>query len=544
MLVECVFFFPQVDPEAAKWVVPQNHNAQKALLTKLNHHAAAPPLYQAEAPMWDKHTNASVRGFLYFLLPFEVLDCVIPGGCVPEWCHLPDGSALQARFDNWARKLGITDKSNFAKLGVWGDAAPYTKRGSVYLLLFSVLCGTQHMRYWIIVFTKDVTCQCGCYGRHTFETAWSVMNWALQHMLTGIRPAVRHDGVAFQDSSLIGDRWRFKRQQECPQLRCKACCLQFRGDWAWHKQALGLCGWKGEGNDKRVCWKCGANLTDCPFTDASLQAKFRQTISTTTGFLLVANYLAGVWAWPGFDLDFVDADFTHCACVGIVGPCLGNILYELFLEMNGVLARPGQQIAELLRLIKFASKQLKMEPPLNDLTFTMIKQDGKSPRLRAKAAESLQMVPVALYILGMFPIETPHQQLRVKCLQALHDVYVHMVQWGPESRTLIGTRMRQHVILYSELSKEAVAKIGPTEQWLFWRMHPKHHLILHVCEDQVYTIGNPRETWAYGDEHQIGRASDIAGTLHPRTVSRVLMQQYRASDFSQLGERPTVTCLE
>ena len=154
------------------------------------------------------------------------------------------------------------------------------------------------------------------------------------------------------------------------------------------------------------------------------------------------------------------------------------------------------------------------------------------------------MAPVGLYTLGMFPIETPHQQLRTQCLRALHDVYVHMVKWGPESRKLISTRVRQHVILYSELAKEALAKIGPTQHWLFWRMYPKHHLILHVCEDQVYTIGNPRETWAYGDEHQIGRASDIAGKLHPRTVSKVLMQQYRASDFSQLGERPTAACLE
>ena len=82
-------------------------------------------------------------------------------------------------------------------------------------------------------------------------------------------------------------------------------------------------------------------------------------------------------------------------------------------------------------------------------------------------------------------------------------------------------------------SKEAAAKIAPGAPLMFWRMIPKHHLVLHVCEDQVLAMDNPRDIWCYGDEHQIGRAATVASELHPRTVSKIIMERYRALEFER-----------
>ena len=58
--------------------------------------------------------------------------------------------------------------------------------------------------------------------------------------------------------------------------------------------------------------------------------------------------------------------------------------------------------------IKQAAKAIGMErPPVNRVTFTMIQQPGKAPKLRIKAAESRYMLPVVVYMPNNFPRKIP-----------------------------------------------------------------------------------------------------------------------------------------
>ena len=92
---------------------------------------------------------------------------------------------------------------------IWGDSACYWTRDSVYLMLFSVLSGKYHKRYWVTSVSKRTVCQCGtCYGRHTFEPIWEVIGWMLQTLLRGTYPFKRHDGVPFSESKYPGDKER------------------------------------------------------------------------------------------------------------------------------------------------------------------------------------------------------------------------------------------------------------------------------------------------------------------------------------------------
>ena len=115
------------------------------------------------------------------------------------------------------------------------------------------------------------------------------------------------------------------------------------GDWSWMKQAHNLNGWE-QGKNKNVCFLCPANCSDKPFTDPSLRAQWRRfprwTNSTyITTQLQQFGYLSAVFAFAGFTYGYFSIDFMHVADLGVAQYVIGSILWELFLEVGGKVAR-------------------------------------------------------------------------------------------------------------------------------------------------------------------------------------------------------------
>ena len=52
-----------------------------------------------------------------------------------------------------------------------------------------------------------------------------------------------------------------------------------------------------------------------------------------------------------------------------------------------------------------------------------------------------------------------------------------------------------------------------------WKLMPKLHLCLHLCEWQAITHGNPRFYWTYADEDLAGTMAEVAQSCHPRTMA-------------------------
>jgi len=95
--------------------------------------------------------------------------------------------------------------------------------------------------------------------------------------------------------------------------------------------------------------------------------------------------------------------------------------------------------------------------------------------------------------------------------------------WNAElSPPILAKKGRLFCLAYSELSAESI-RSGDT-YGTFWRIYPKFHLFLHVAEDSV---DNPRCSWSYNDENEIGEAVDLAEMLHPLTMPKTLMERYR-----------------
>eukprot|EP00959_Pyramimonas_sp_CCMP1952_P226186 4729717-Pyramimonas_sp.AAC.1 len=117
------------------------------------------------------------------------------------------------------------------------------------------------------------------------------------------------------------------------------------------------------------------------------------------------------------------------------------------------------------------------------------------------------MAHVLHYVLEyIFPAETPYQMLVFQCLDS-------MVRWYrelPRSReepvdgefmaVRLGRLARQHVTLYMELSRHP----GRPKSFIAFKPYPKHHIFIHLAEEDYIVHGNPRENWNYEDEDMIG----------------------------------------
>ncbi len=244
------------------------------------------------------------------------------------------------------------------------------------------------------------------------------MAWSAASLAAGVMPSRRHDGSPF-----AGDSHRAARAGQ--PLALRAAFLQIRGDWSQLKTSLGLVGWSGEGPSKRICWQCLAGFPEAgapDWRDPSAQAPWRCTALSHIDFLedtaVRGAALSKLFGIPGMLLEYVEVDLMHAGDLGILQYVLGNVLFECFGELGGVLARPDQTLGELLQLLKTFSRELgQAQPPLNGLTLPMIRKVGKPPKLKAKASETRRALPCVLRLLEVLPVDTPHRHLRYHCLR-------------------------------------------------------------------------------------------------------------------------------
>ncbi|CAK0863488.1 unnamed protein product [Prorocentrum cordatum] len=495
--------------------VQKGGNAYRGLMRRLDK-IDLPPVYQAALPSWDPLRNQKATMLTNFLLPHEMLHHMVQPSTVHEWCTFaPEVSPLNDVLKEWGETLKPprdTTTELFASLGLWGDSAPYSKRDSVYLLTY--------------------VCQCGCYGRHTFEEAWRVMGWSLRALADGHFPRVRHDQNPYNKSSGVGDRDRI-HQAGCV-LNCKAACIQIKGDWAWYKQAFGLSGWKGEGGHGHVCWRCPANnKTDFDFRRADRHAPWRgheyDDDKALFMCMLHSGFRSEIFNFPGMRFKYILIDLMHVVCLGILQNLLGNCFWELHCSLGGNMSPDSTgskgAVSVLRSQIRLGSKFLGIDCPVYALTLPMFRASGKGPKMKTKAGEGRHLLKVLLHMLITFYDQTSeHNAIRLNCVRSLAAIYDQLAVWDFDtSYSECAVLATKHVLLYAELWREA-AELD--ESTLLWKMIPKHHLFIHLME---HDRGNPKEGWNYGDESEIGVAVDMCTTLHCRTIATEAVRKYRAT---------------
>ena len=524
---------PSTDSKLAKCAAGGKHpgNAHRDVMLNLGRKSKFPDVYSADLPLWNHDENQKEWSEAYFLLPYEVVDTMITDEDLEKLTNLRPDNPHKATIDDWRSKMGLDPEVPIAPCGLWGDSAPVGNRDSVTMLLFNILCAnTSQYRFWVTALCKRSLCNCGCAGMCTFEEIWKVMAWAFAATILRIYPSVRHDGVPFAQSKRRGDKQRAMKATAKQRMKATLAPIQKRADWSWYKQILAFIGWKGEGATGRNCWKCFADHSTVPWTDFRLNALWRSRMMTHRDYITYVlnkiGYVPGIFSLPGFCIAYATIDLLHCGCLGVVAYLAGNVLFELFQMIGGLITSSLKQMGEISRMIKAASKAIgQVRPPMNYITLPMIKLSGKSPTLRAKGSEARTLLPVLRHIFeNYFPPTCHRDELRLACIQKLDEVYKSIKAWTTESPKASECALyaRQHLLLYSELATDALDR-----QTGNWRLYPKHHQFMHLMEDQITQSGCPNDFFTYADESEIGDAVLIAKTCHPLTAQRRIIERYR-----------------
>ena len=102
------------------------------------------------------------------------------------------------------------------------------------------------------------------------------------------------------------------------------------------------------------------------------------------------------------------------------------------------------------------------------------------------------MLPVLLHMLkNFFKPENLTDELMLLAVENLSKMYDTMsAPWTSESGAVAAKYGRLHLVHYNELYVRSMASLDHQRVgYLLWRVYPKHHLFLHVIEDQVMLSG-------------------------------------------------------
>ena len=478
----------------------QPKNANRDLMRKCIKKATLPKPYYASIPVKDRKTGAPRRATLPFLLVHEVLFqiCVAMGMAFRDCTEFPEGSGFAKVKAKFARDHGIHEDGLLVPIGIHGDGVPFQKKSSLELISWNLCCIEGSERNLFGSIEKQDLCDCGCYGRHTLDAMLEIFVWSTQALLTGKFPNKRHDSIEWGRKD--GDR----AARSGEDLHFKGYLAQCRGDWQWFKWLFGFKGWAGQ----NVCWRCGANKTDCPYWDASPGAAWRVLRYGTGMFLDMVRQngvaISPLFSCPGFDMLNICIDVLHALDLGLAQEIVGNVLFEAL----GVFAagrNRKEQVQDLQSKMKDHYKRMGTKNRINQLTAEMIKRDGKAPKLRSKGAESRHIVPFALEIATAMHANGPndHTLTVLRLVSALMDFYMTLGV-RPYPVELAKKACRAVCLLYVALNEEAVAAGKDA-----WRVKPKLHIFQEMGEYQTEQLGDPKSYWCYTDEDFVGLCSEI-----------------------------------
>ena len=151
-------------------------NMSRGVINNMGKHSAYPEVYASPCTFWDKASQSQVKDDMHYLLVHEVLDYQIGDDPIEEWTELPLGHPLHTTKKDWMVDVGASgDGQDIAMAGWWGDSAVYNTRDSLYVVLFNIISGIHHARFWVSAFSKRACCDCGCKGRCTWECVWHTL---------------------------------------------------------------------------------------------------------------------------------------------------------------------------------------------------------------------------------------------------------------------------------------------------------------------------------------------------------------------------------
>ena len=290
------------------------------------------------------------------------------------------------------------------------------------------------------------------------------------------------------------------------------------------KGIFGFAGWAGH----NICWRWSA--TQDNFRDFGENADWRFDRYSTIQFLTmsIANGVAtsALFGIPGFDLDMIVVDVLHALDLGVSQEAIGNLFFMYICGSYCTGSNRAEKLRDLWLKIKAYYKEAKPPTTLSSITMEMVRQQGKSPRLRAKAAETRHLVPFA-FQLAQDMLAVDKSALNQTIYAMFKHLYTFYMTMGvsPYQKDLASSSARKFCLLYADVAKQTPDNL--------WKIKPKFHLFLELAEWQTESHGDPSLFWCYADETFVGMISVMAfsrgGKCLVTTTPSHVIDSYRAA---------------
>jgi len=504
---------------AAKGKWPSN--AQRDLQRALGRPQGSPEIYMTAIPVQDKEGNPTVIQHP-FVLPHELfsqlhaeredmfLQCV--RGDDKErnllWHQLGKLPVIQKH-----PTLKSEDLSSMVPVGLHGDGGKFSHTDSLFVVTWNSLVGqgtTAEQRFIITVIRKQQLLPDGS----TLAAIFNVVSWSLNSLLVGRWPSTDEHGAPIsKKGGQLAGKW-------------KGAFVQIRGDWQFFSQALNFPQWN---SSLRMCWLCKASntLEHLFWTNFNDDAPWLETLWSHESYLAdlaeKGEDPPALFSITGFRLECVMVDVLHTVDQGIASHIIGNI----FVEVLGQLGQNRSQRLRVLndRILDFYKIHKPTSKIQGQLSMEQLRSTNQWPKLKAKAAATRHLAPLASQLADEFNSGSHHDQLRKIVADSLVQFYVLVQQEdraiSAQARQELPNLCRRLCRAYAHLANESV-----NAQVMAWKLVPKFHLFCHLCFSQALEFGNPRFFWTYPDEDIVGQMIEAAKSCHQSTLASTALYKF------------------
>ena len=281
-----------------------------------------------------------------------------------------------------------------------------------------------------------------------------------------------------------------------------------------------------------MCFVCRASSTnrDLAFSNFAANAGWRDTIWEHDEYmeflkihgLPIPVLLACV---IGFTLSCVMIDVLHTVDLGLASHIIGNILW-IQANVRNVFGGSNQEtrVSRLENDIsKWYSRNKKACKMQHKLIIERLRTKKSWPKLKAKAAATRHLARYALELMQLHFDDTndENKEYDTMCLTVIrllvrfYDILESSSMFlSNDVKKELPTLALQLGTCYQRLAADAFAR-----GLRLWKITPKLHLFMHLCEIQAIVFGNPRFYWTYADEDLVRHMIEIASSVHPSTLA-------------------------
>ena len=470
-----------------------------------------PQPYFCTVRVWDNAHQKLKLASIPLLLPHELVHTI---GKRSNLTALLAGEGFSAiAKEHLAKVCALMQDSSILGVGFWLDGTPcnWDRSKSVETVSMNMpglTKGDACLRLPLAVMMKDFMAK-----KETMDDIMQVLSWSIQCSISGTFPTARHDGSPW------GAKDVQRKKKSGQPLSLKSVAVELRADWACLKDTFRLPGWR---ENAGCCYKC--DITRDELRQVGANASWRSPERLLSHWRLLCRIIAKygsaspIFSMPFFTADLVAIDWLHAVDIGIACDFMGNLFLLLEKKMEG----PTQKarVSNLFLLIKDLYRDLGSTSKLDNLTPLMLqKKAGGAPKLRAKAGEARDLVPVAKILADSYLAETGIEGAARAAAMHLSGCYNSL-----SSDMFDRQNMQEHGRAFV-LQCVALEQVSPEPHW---RLKPKHHIFLHLIEG----MSTPSKTWTYRDEDFGGSIAKLArrrgGAHRPSTAAMLVLNKFRA----------------